>query len=214
MGKPYILVIKTAKCIIILEKYKLHTFVNRLGSAPLKDQMKKTTNLTRKELAQSLRDLSSDIERGEISFDEIKEKIPANLDVKYKYKNKEGFSKLKISFKWPSEQTSEKSSASKSSKPNKYSYKETKKQLSSSLKSINQILSENKIPTKEQVENLMNTVEASIKSSTPELKEGMIEVKTAVIELKQAIDNNDIMRANSTLDHLKQLRKRYHKEYK
>ncbi len=176
--------------------------------------MKKTANLTRKEFAQSLRDLSSDIERGEISFDEIKEKIPANLDVKYKYKNKEGFSKLKISFKWPSEQTSDKSSAFTSSKPNKSSYKETKKQLSGSLKNIDQILSENKIPTKEQVENLMNTVEASIESSTPKLKQGMVEVKTAIIELKQAIDNNDITKANSTLDHLKQLRKRYHKEYK
>jgi amphi-Trp domain-containing protein len=176
--------------------------------------MKKTATLTRKEFAQSLRDLSSDIERGEISFDEIKEKIPANLDVKYKYKKKEGFSKFKISFRWPSEQTSDKPSAFKSSKPNKYSYKETKKQLSSSLKKLDQILSENKIPTEEQVENLMNIVEASIKSSTPKLKQGMIEVKTAIIELKQAIDNNDIMKANSTLDHLKQLRKRYHKQYK
>lgn len=176
--------------------------------------MKKTATLTRKEFAQSLRDLSSGIERGEISFDEMKEKIPANLDVKYKYKKKEGFSKIKISFRWPSEQISDKSSAFTSSKPNKSSYKETKKQLSSSLKKLDQILSEDKIPTEEQVKNLINIVEASTELSMPELKEGMIEVKTAIIELKQAIDNNNIMKANNTLDHLKQLRKRYHKEYK
>ncbi len=176
--------------------------------------MNKKAILSRKEFAQYLRELSSEIESGEINFDNIKEKIPENLDVKYKFKNKDGFSKIKFSFKWPSEQASEQSLAYTSSKPNKYSYKETKNQFAILLGSIDKILSENKIPTEEQVKNIIDIAEASIESSKPKYKSEMNEVKTAIIELKQAIDTKNIVLANSAMENLKQLEEKYHKIYK
>ena len=117
--------------------------------------MKKEVLLTREELAKSLRDLSSDIEKGEISLDQINEKIPLTLDVKYKFKNKNGYSKFKISFKWSSEHNSDKPFTFTPSKAKKISYKEAKTELASSLGDINEALSDNKFPTEKQVETVL-----------------------------------------------------------
>ena len=70
------------------------------------------------------------------------------------------------------------------------------------MNNINKIISENKIPVEEQIENLISIAEDSLELSKPKLKQGMMEVKTVIFELKQAIDSNNIVKANSVLDHL------------
>ena len=177
-------------------------------------KMRKGALLTKEEFSRFLRELSSDIERGELSFDYIKEKIPPNLDVEYKYKNKKGFKKFKISFKWTSDRRSDKSSTFISSRSNATSFKGAKIQLAGALDDISKVISKNRIPTDKQVEDLLSITEASIELSKPELKQGMAEVKTATIELKQAVSDNSVVRAESVLNYLKQLRSEFHKKYK
>lgn len=177
-------------------------------------KMRKGALLTKEEFALFLKELSSDIERGELSFDHIKEKIPPNLNVEYKYRNKKGFKKFKISFKWTNGRRSDKSLTFIPSRPNATSFKGAKIQLSSALDDISKVISKNRIPTDKQVEDLLSITEASIELSKPELKQGMAEVKTATIELKQAVSDNDVVRAESVLNYLKQLRSEFHKKYK
>jgi len=177
--------------------------------------MKKEALLNREELARLLEGLSKDVEKGEISLGQINEKIPQNLDVKYKLKSKDGYSKFKVSFKWSNEHRYDEPSALASSKPVKsFSYKEAKVELAASLFDINKALSDNKFPADKQVENLLNITDASIELSKPELKQGMEEVKKVTLQLKQAVDNDDIVTAKSAMTQLEKLRARFHKKYK
>lgn len=177
-------------------------------------KLKEQTTTTREELAELLSSLAKQLAEGKISFKQFSIEVPMKLEVKYKYKNDDEYSKFKLSFKWLGNSVvSLPKTRSNVLKP-QASYKELKKQFRDILNSANQQISGGGIPAVGQTQNLIDLIDASIKQSNPKLLQGMEHIKQVTYDFKKAVSDNNVENARKIINLLYRLKEKYHDQYK
>ncbi len=177
-------------------------------------KLKEQTILSREDLSKYLLDLAAQLSKGQLSFQDIELEIPSNLSVKYKYKQKDGYSKFKLSLSWgdvPLNTSNEKYFNARSVPD---SYKKLKKQFEATLNILSNTISSGKLPLASQTNKLTRLAQDSTKQAKPKLIKGMQAMEKVVLDLKKAIEIKDIGLANEKVKLLYQLKENYHRQYK
>ncbi|MDD5772939.1 MAG: amphi-Trp domain-containing protein [bacterium] len=177
-------------------------------------KLKEQTTATREELAGLLFRLADQLAGGKISIKKNEIKIPKKLEVKYKYKNDDGYSKFKFSFKWNNNSADSSPEIQLDVLKPQASYKELKKQLRDTLNAANLQISNGSILTDWEAQNLIDIIDASIKQSKPELLLGMEHLKQVAYDLKKAVADNSIEDARRIISFLYRQKEKYHDQYK
>lgn len=180
-------------------------------------KLRKQVLLDKKALASDLLAFAKDVLRGELSFEQQNIKLPEEFEVKYKYKIKDGFSKYKISFKWPDKPDKEHQvylPENVKQLSSKTSFEDVKKILQSSLAHFGEMGKSGRLPSVQEAEDFINTVDASLSRSKKKLSDGMKEVRSLSLELKNAVELNDIGKFQEALKLLYQLKEKYQQLYK
>ncbi|HEX21688.1 MAG TPA: hypothetical protein ENH19_03445 [Actinobacteria bacterium] len=193
-------------------------------------KLKERTTGSPEELAKFLLDISRRIiERKSVSVKGAEIKLPPVLDIKLKYKEKEGRAKVKISFAWDKDATRAGIAASGNDAVGSEKHKrlkvvatglppkklkELKKDMEKTLFTIKRTLRDNEFPDAAAIDHFNRLVTAFKKRAKAKWLPSIQELEDAAAGLTQAVADHDQTAALSKIETIIDLKEKYHDIYK
>jgi len=194
-------------------------------------KIKEKTIGSPEELAKFLLDISRRIvEQKSVSVKGIEIKLPPVLDIKLKYKEKEGRAKIKLSFAWDKDIarrgiTAANTGAVDSQKQKRLKIveangrppqklKELKKDMERVLFTIKRALKDGRLPDTAAIDQFNLLVAAFKDKAKSKWLPSIEELENAADELAQALADNDPTKAMAEIESIMDLKDKYHDIYK
>lgn len=170
------------------------------------------------DLARLLRRWADEIDGGKVELNGRSLELPQRIEVKRKFKEKEGLSKFGLKISWPAKHQIEQEEPAETAGKNlpftvPGGFKEMKKLMENSLDEVEMALKEQGKAT-ESLVIYMATVDYFRSRSKPEWLEGITELINQSQLLRQAIDAGKPVEAETAITGIRRLKKKYHDIFK
>lgn len=187
-------------------------------------KMKEKSVVSKNELAKYLQNTAKNIlDNGDVTIAGNKIDLPDKIELALKSKEKEGRRKIKIEIKWDDFEVDDydgkdKITAAKVSSKTfigiPSNFKAIKKDMEKKLFEIERSLKNNQTPQKQEMQYFLNLIQAFKNRSKPEWLSSVNELQTSVAALNGAVSENNHSLALIKIAEIRNLKEKYHKQFK